>query len=315
MSSPVIDVHAHAFPALSSFTQGMLPDSSIFETLKHARRSARSWLRPLSESFHKTQTLLRHFPDPIRQSLDQLAGVAPVATLLVESTVEDLLEAMELHEIDQALLIAHPPVISNEFVLETCQHEPRLLPVVNISKDTPKPKTALKNFAKKGARALKIHTAADGERVTSDHYHELLKAAQELGLFVILHTGCIHSNLIYKKPDASRAELFTPWFDEFKELTFVLAHMNFHEPQTAMNLVLEYPNVHIDTSWQPAEIIAEAVRRVGSDRIMFGSDWPLLGNNITVGLNRIEDCVETGLITQEDAKRILGENAVRLLKL
>jgi hypothetical protein len=173
----------------------------------------------------------------------------------------------------------------------------------------------LKNFAKKGARALKIHTAADGEGVDSERYHELLATATELGLFVILHTGCLHSNLVFKKPELSRAELFAPWFTEYPDLTFILAHMNFHEPQVAMDLVIEHANVHVDTSWQPAETIGEAVRRVGSDRVLFGSDWPLLGNNISVGLERIEDCVETGLITREDARKILGENAVRLLKL
>lgn len=305
MPSPVIDVHAHAFPAIES----------VVQTLEPVRRNVRSWMRPLAESFHKTQTLLRHLPDPIRQGIDQVAGIAPMAGLLVESTVDDLLESMETNEVDQALLIAHPPLISNDFVMDACARDPRLIPIVNIPKETARPKTALKNFAKKGARGLKIHTAADGEGVDSKRYRDLLATASDLGLFVILHTGCLHSNLVFKNPALSRADLFTPWFEEFQNLTFILAHMNFHEPQVAMNLVTEYGNVHVDTSWQPAETIAEAVRRVGAERVMFGSDWPLLGNNISVGLQRIQDCVDTGLITTEDSKKILGENAVRILKL
>ncbi len=305
MPSPVIDIHAHAFPAIESVVQAFHP----------VRRNARSWMRPLTDSLHQTQTLLRHLPAPIRIGLDQVAGLAPMAGLLVESTVDDLLESMEVNEVDQALLIAHPPLISNEFVMEACSHDPRLIPVVNIPKDTARPKMALKNFAKKGARALKIHTAADGEGVDSSRYRDLLATASDLGLFVILHTGCLHSNLIFKNPELSRAELFAPWFEEFRSLTFILAHMNFHEPEIAMNLVSEHANVHVDTSWQPAETIAEAVRRVGADRVLFGSDWPLLGNNISIGLQRIQDCVETRLITAEDSKKILGENAVRILKL
>lgn len=305
MPSPVIDIHAHAFPAIESVVQALRP----------ARRNVRSWIRPLAESFHKTQTLLRHLPEPIRYGIDQVAGLAPMAGLLVESTVEDLLETMEANEVDQALLIAHPPLISNNFVMDACAQDPRLVPIVNIPKDTLRPKTALKSFAKKGARGLKIHTAADGEGVDSKRYRELLATATDLGLFVILHTGCLHSHLVYKKPELASAELFTPWFAEYSDLTFILAHMNFHNPETAMNLVIEHGNVHVDTSWQPAETIGEAVRRVGSDRVMFGSDWPLLGNNISVGLQRIQDCVETGLITVEDSKKILGENAVRVLKL
>jgi predicted TIM-barrel fold metal-dependent hydrolase len=308
MASPVIDIHAHAFPSLPTvFT--------MTDALAPVRRNARSWLRPWASSLHKTQTLLRHLPEPIRHGLDQIAGITPAAGLLVESNINDLLESMEDNEVDQALLIAHPPLISNEFVLEACSHDPRLIAAVNISKDTPDPKRILKNSAKKGARALKIHTAADGESVDSERYAELLSTANDLGLLIILHTGCLHSHLIFKRPDYSRAELFAPWFEEHRDLTFILAHMNFHEPQVAMDLVTEHENVYVDTSWQPAETIAEAVRRVGSDRVLFGSDWPLLGNNISVGLQRIEDCVDTGLISAEDSRKILGENAVKLLKL
>ena len=60
-------------------------------------------------------------------------------------------------------------------------------------------------------------------------------------------------------------------------------------------------------------LIGEAVRRVGPERILFGSDWPFIGNNIIVGRDRVRDCVNTGMLNQDQAKLILGENAVKLL--
>ena len=91
--------------------------------------------------------------------------------------------------------------------------------------------------------------------------------------------------------------------------------MNFHFPQVALDLMEKHRNVYADTSWQPAEVIGEAVRRVGAEKILLGSDWPILGGNISVALSRINECVETGRITAADRDLILGENAVRVLGL
>ena len=132
---------------------------------------------------------------------------------------------------------------------------------------------------------------------------------------MILHSGCIHNRIFYKDPNQGHPERFASWFEKFPATQFILAHMNFHLPQVAMDLAETYPNVHLDTSWQPAEIIGEAVRRVGSDRVLFGTDWPLVGDNMTVGLRRVRECVSAGTITAEDADRILGANAARLLAL
>ena len=261
---------------------------------------------------HRAQTVLRYLPDPARRALDELSGLAPLPTLLIESTVQDLAAAMDESRVDQALLIAHPPTSSNDFVLESCAAEPRLRPVVNIPSGTARPGNVLKAFVARGAVALKIHPAADGEGVDSPRYRALLKVADGLGLPVIIHTGCIHTHVLYRDPDQGQAQRFATWFATYPRIRFVLAHMNFHDPNIALDLMEEHANVHTDTSWQPAEVIGEAVRRVGSERILFGSDWPIVGDNIAVGLARIRDCVDTGALTEEQARAIRGENAAKL---
>jgi predicted TIM-barrel fold metal-dependent hydrolase len=91
--------------------------------------------------------------------------------------------------------------------------------------------------------------------------------------------------------------------------------MNYHDPLAALDLAEEHANVRVDTSWQPTEIIGEAVRRLGAEKVLFGTDWPLMGQNIAVGLARVRDCVATGMFTQADADLVLGGNAARLLRL
>jgi hypothetical protein len=304
--SPVVDFHVH-----------VLPDVLGAVVPQHLRKRARDWYRPVSSSLHKAQTVMRHLPETARRGLDGLSGIAPLPGLLFESTPADLKAAMDEAGVDHAVVIAAPPVTSNELVLETCAGDSRLIPVVNIAPGVPRPGAALKRYVKKGARMLKIHCAVDGEKdgVNSARYRSLLKAASELGIPVILHTGCIHTRLFYKAPKLGRAELFKPWFSDYPDTTFILAHMNFHEPGVALDLAEDHPNLLVDTSWQPAEVIGEAVRRIGAERVLFGTDWPLVGHNLSIGIDRVRECVSAGTLNPAQADLILGGNAVKLLGL
>jgi predicted TIM-barrel fold metal-dependent hydrolase len=254
-------------------------------------------------------------PEGLRKPLDEVAMLAPIAGILIESTHQDLKDAMNASGVDRAVVIAHPPFLTNDQLLEICADDARLIPAVNIPVGTERPGQVLKSLAAKGARILKIHAPADGEGPESPRYRALLKSATELGLPVILHTGCIHSSLLYKNPELGSVKSFDGWFKNYPELKFVLAHMNYHEPEIALDFADRYPNIYVDTSWQPTEIIGEAVRRIGASRVLFGTDWPLVGNNIDIGIQRVRDCIETGTVTVDEADQIFGKNAACLLSL
>lgn len=314
----IVDSHVHAFPSLL----GSPPiREDLYEQLVHRgllgglRRQLKSWWSPIAGSMHYSQTLLRHLPEQLRRNIDELSALAPIVSILFESSIYDLIETLNKNSVSRALLIAHPPFVSNEFVLECCATYPQLAPVVNIPRSVRRASLQLKNYACHGAKALKIHPAVDGEGADFPRYKTLIKTAASLGLPVIIHTGSANSHLIYKAPHQSRAERFIPWFKTYKDTHFILAHMNFHEPQIAMDLAEEFSNVYLECSWQPSEIIGETVRRLGAEKLMFGSDWPFVGNNISVGLSRIQNSIQTGLVTEEQSRKILGENAQKIFSL
>jgi predicted TIM-barrel fold metal-dependent hydrolase len=314
----IIDFHAHIlgdpFARLSKFPLSKrLSEIISHDKVHHLRKQARAWMKPIASSLHSAQTMVRHFPDFTRRQLDELVGLLPLPSLLVEATPSDLLEEMDEAGVELAVVIAHPPLISNDFIIETCEANPRLIPVVNIPIGTFKPGLALKEYVKRGAKALKIHAAADGEGPESPRYRKLILTASELGLPVIIHTGCIQSRLLYKQPSHGEARIFSKWFEKYPETPFILAHMNFHEPHVALDICEDFPNVFVDTSWQPAEVIGEAARRIGADRVLFGTDWPLVGNNLKIGRERVERCLDIGLLNQTQVQLILGENARKLL--
>jgi predicted TIM-barrel fold metal-dependent hydrolase len=307
----IVDFHTHVFPdPISKYT----PSRGV-TAVADFRKKARKWLKPVTHSLHAAQTLLRILPEKLRRPVDEVATLAPLAGLLLESTARDLREAMLNAGIDYAVVIAHPSALMNEELLKVCTEHPQFIPVVNIPYGTERPGQVLKNFVRQGARALKIHAAMDKDSMESPRYRALLKAASECQLPVILHTGCFHSHLLYKDPEHARAEKFENWFKTYPEIKFVLAHMNLHEPEIAIDLGEKYRNVLVDTSWQPSETIGEAVRRLGAEKVLFGTDWPLVGNNIDVGISRIQDCIETGTLTKSESELILGKNAQCLLNL
>jgi predicted TIM-barrel fold metal-dependent hydrolase len=306
----VVDFHTHVFPA-----KMILRGAGRFEKLKDFRKQARKWIKPIAENIHASQPFLRIIPGPIRRTLDELGILAPLAGLVFESTPQDLRDAMQESGVDYSLVIAQPPHLSNETLLEICARHPEFIPVVNIPPGTKSPSEKLRTYVKKGARVLNIHPAFDGEGVKSPHYHKLLKTASELSVPIILHTGYVQSRILYKDPVQGRAEIFKPWFETYKNVQFILAHMNVHEPEIALRLAEDCANVSVDTSWQPSETIGEAVRRLGAKKVYFGSDWPLVGNNIDVGIQRISACIEGGMVTRKDAELILGKNAECLLNL
>ena len=328
---PVIDFHAHIFPnpieKALPYVPKLVPPGPAGEKLKPfmnemalkmglglARRMARQFFQPAAERMHSAQVWMRHLPGPARFGLDSVGGVATLPHLLIESTAEDLIEAMDENGVDQALVIAHPPFCSNELVLQACaENSDRLIPVVNVPKGSENPAEMLRGYLDAGAKVLKIHAAADGEGVDSARYRALLEVAQERNVPVILHTGCIQNRLFYKDPEWGRVEQFSPWFEAYREVTFILAHMNFHEPLKALEMCELYSNLCVDTSWQPAEMIGEAVRRIGAKRVLFGTDWPFVGQNLSLGKARIEEGVQSGVYTREEADLVLGGNAMRIL--
>lgn len=302
----IIDAHAHVFPDVLARVFAKYNEGAVGAL----RRRARQWMKPLSSRIHDAQTMMRHLPAPARKALDELGALGPLLGLIVESTASDLLESLDDAGIDRAVIIAHPPIMENEMVLTVARKSGgRLIPVVNLGRDPIRIAGTLKKYKARGAKAVKIHAASDG--VGADHgpYHDILSACQELALPVILHTGDLGSHLLYRDPDQGRAERFESWFSQYPQVRFLLAHMNFHSPDRAMDLAETHGNVWLDTSWQPAETIGQAVRRVGADKILFATDWPFVGDNHTVGLARVRDSVETGLMSEEEAQQVLGSNA------
>jgi len=140
---------------------------------------------------------------------------------------------------------------------------------------------------------------------------------QELGLVVLFHCGMVGFPAEFGTPHLSRYANPVHGLDrvawEYPELKIVVCHMGGNYAYEALVLAEKRPNVYLDTAYlhffcdrllpevSPAELITRAVRVIGANRILYGSE------GVPPALIR-----ECGLPEREE-KMILEENARRLL--
>lgn len=308
----IIDCHCHVYPKLSSFMPkplDFIPLRATEDKLQELKPFYRKYASPYLKLLHRGQVESRKLPENYLASADRCLTLLSTANMLIDNNIEDLFEHIKLNNIDYTVLIAHPPYIPNEFVLQLSRQYPNFIPFVKIPYDSEIAAEKLEHYIKMGAKGLKIHAASDGGEVMNEQYLELLAVADQHKLPVIIHTGCLHLQPLYKDPQMGHAENFQTWFQDFPNIRFILAHMNYHFPDMAFDIIKNFDNVYTDTSWQPTETIAKAVNILGDDKIFFGTDWPLVGNNINICLERIYQARDEKLITKESADKIIGLNA------
>jgi predicted TIM-barrel fold metal-dependent hydrolase len=160
-----------------------------------------------------------------------------------------------------------------------------------------------------GARGFKIHPNMDGLAADNPAYRAMFEVAQARKLFVILHTGAFAA-VGYRTMQPADPEPYATLFADFPAVRVCLAHMNRDEPRRAWELMQAHEQLYADTSWQPAGVIGEAIEQVGVDRLLLGSDWPLLHPELQAdALNELRQAVSS----EDQLERIGNKNAIEFL--
>ena len=135
-------------------------------------------------------------------------------------------------------------------------------------------------------------------------WHPVYRFADERGLAVILHTDHFENN---------RPRYFEDIAPAYPNARFVAGHSgNVPEARTeAIAAARKYPNVYLETcsTYRTPGVIEQLVEEAGADRVLFGSDIPLMDPRSQIGK------IITARISDQDKRRILGDNARRVLGL
>lgn len=119
--------------------------------------------------------------------------------------------------------------------------------------------------------AFKLHPFHSRVKPDDERLEPIYRLAAEYDLPIVSHTGgCEEARSLYLYRAAKK----------HPELNFVMVHMDLGtDNKEAIELLGKLSNLYGDTTWVPVKSTLEAIRRWGSEKMLFGSDNPIDGKD------------------------------------
>lgn len=228
---------------------------------------------------------------------------------MIEAPASALLAEMASNGVTQSVAVAIDPFVPTLEVLEACAHLPGLL--LPFGSCDPHAPGYLGNFAHLltlPIAGLKFHSDLQRLPLDSPHLFAMLRILADSpkpDLPIYLHTG---SFPIYRPLECPWPAALLRLLAEFPALTFVCGHSGWDAPGAALQAALAYPNLYLETSWQPPRLLRRLCDTLGPERLLFGSDFPLFSQKRALRNAR-------AAFTEGEFKLISSENAKKLLRL
>jgi predicted TIM-barrel fold metal-dependent hydrolase len=186
----------------------------------------------------------------------------------VERTADALLREMDAAGADRAIVFSFAQRVDNEAVLESARRHPdRLVPFAVINPWLEDAVDSLARSFDAGARGLKLHPIAHGFPLDRhDLVDPLLDLTADRGLPVIAHCTADPMSVPNCLGELART---------YPGIPFLMAHMgHMYDTNGAIATARRWPNVYLETSGAFYRSIRKAIREVGPDRVVMGSNSP-----------------------------------------
>jgi predicted TIM-barrel fold metal-dependent hydrolase len=150
-------------------------------------------------------------------------------------------------------------------------------------------------------RGLEVSPAVHGVGLDDPRTRQLVEVAAE-------HGQPVYAVCLIRAGSGAR-ELAALALD-FPAVTFVLGHGGTGNIDLdAIEVIAPHPNVMFETSGGYSTVLTAALRRLGADRLLFGSEYPLQHPDVELAKFRAAG------LTPADWDRIVWRNALRVLNL
>ena len=231
------------------------------------------------------------------------------------NTVEDLLAIMEGNGIDSIVTCAPYSSIgkdrtyddANRFLAESMSEAPeRIIGFLRVNPHLRE--HALRSIEdgvkNQGFKGVKVHPRNEAFAINSEELaFPIAELASKLNVPILIHTG---------EPDTygfAQPTLVGDLADSFPDLTLIIGHMGKRLYEDAICVARWFDNIILETSFRSHRDIARAVKRVGANRVVYGSDMPFGVPDIEMMKVRLAD------ITPEEKGLVLGDSMARVLGL
>jgi len=175
-----------------------------------------------------------------------------------------------------------------------------------------------KAIVEEGYKGFKVMLTFREKKLNDQLIHPVLEAAQKYKLPIVMHCG-------YPPPGTSKNVLsysnpisIDDFASSYSRAKIVITHMGYPFIDIAIALAAQYPNVYLDLSnlvyMMPSrlrELLIRANEVIGMNKILFGSDGNI-PEMIEIAVNYFDN---NDFLTKEETEKIMGLNAVKLLKL
>ena len=228
----------------------------------------------------------------------------------VEGTPEALLESAKKAGIDRCVVCSvavKPATVEsiNNFILEQVQAHPEFIGLMAMHQGYEDPEAEIKRMKAAGFKGIKIHP--DTQRVNADdpRLMDVYAIAEELGLAILMHTGDYRYD--YSHPRRIREILRA-----FPNLKMDAAHFGGWSIYDIGADYLRDERCWVDTSssFQMTGLRhgAELINMFGTDRVLFGSDFPMWGPGDEVdALNKLGlDDAAYERVSHKNAEELYG---------
>lgn len=225
-----------------------------------------------------------------------------------------------------------PTHVTNQDVADWVRDYPDMLigfGSVNLSKDHDYVERTLERLEGQDMKGLKLLPHAQFFNPSDNENMDLVfDYCCQTGSIIMSHSGCGYGP--FEIPELSRnahPNLWEPFLAKYPDVPLVLAHFGSYSNEIpgiwlleAMQLGKKFRNVYADLAavdWllDRENVVQEIRKTIGFDRILFATDYPhSLASDVSLAY--IVSGIKTNThLTPKEKRKVLGENAVRLLKI
>lgn len=221
--------------------------------------------------------------------------------------------------VDATTNFAHPPLSMDEIIDGAARHADVLIPFGSVDPNREDALDETLRLIDRGVRGFKFHPTVQAFRPDDERFVAQYRAIEDAGLIALFHTGQTGIGAGMPGGRGMRLSLSNPMYldavaADFPDLQIIMAHPSVPWQEEALSVATHKHNTWIDLSgWSPKYFPKELVRYANSvikDRVLFGSDFPLLTPERWIG-----DAEKAELFKPEVLPAIMKDNAARLLGL
>lgn len=302
----IIDFHCHITTPGSRFPE---PDGPYYRTIAPVNPATNLIGQMTQEA---VDLLAERWRSP--RALKAYRNFGPViftemSRRMLTTDASRLLGEMAANGISKSVVVAMDPFVPTTEVVHSCGHrQGLLLPFGSVDGHAADYLERFAGLLTQPIAGIKFHSDLQQLPLESPRLHrmmEALAASSQSHLPVYMHTGNFP---IYRPLEVPWEESLPKLLAAFPTLTFVCGHAGWDHPRAALKAALRYPNVYLETSWQPPTAIRRLCDKLGPERLLFGSDYPLFSQARALRNTR-------AALSDREFEMVSATNARRLLRL